>query len=106
MIPQSYPLWCAQALTRDASVGRVVGWTADAPAFEATDNPRGGGSRDAVPVIAWVGPDRSTRAVSTADLHPSYPIFLDEDRESAVQAARNWFRDNNERTTTPPTEQL
>lgn len=76
LIPQTYPLWCAEVIGDDVHVGRVIAWK------PAPENVHG---FDLLPITAEVGTSPGTSVV-TADY--TAVLFFGDTEADALAAAR------------------
>lgn len=88
MIPQPYPLWCAQASREHgATVGRIIGWI---PATEDENATPSGISIDYLPIIAsQQGPDGTFAGICPPVEYEE--LFIGDDPGKVLRQAREWL---------------
>ncbi|MFD6666014.1 hypothetical protein ACFWDK_27085 [Micromonospora chalcea] len=89
MIPQPYPLWCAEASSdRRVSVGRIIGWVAT---NEDDGDLPSGASVDYLPVLHIADPRDGTCDGIHSPVEYQQ-LFIDDDPVKVREQAEAWAR--------------
>lgn len=92
MIPQPYPLWCAQASPKHGvTIGRVIGWIENPGEGEGILGELPSGSvADYLPMIAEIGSQGEVAAISEPVEYTE--LFLGDSPTEVTRRAQAWMR--------------